>query len=451
MPKWIHDRAMSLKKDMEKTYGPEKAEQVAFAVATQQAHKLGKSPKTFKSKVTGKKERFGTPEGKAVAKAKFDKPKSEYKKTAADSVKEMAEILKEARRIGVSDFLGGIDPTGGATFQYGMEDVEDPTQKAHGARALGTAGGLVGGAVVVPASISGLIEGGKGLVQTSGGLGKRLAGAGRGLVSGAMKPFKQVAGGIKARGVMDKVRREGTEALTEADLATFKNFGEMLPGAGLMKNLQGIDVDKAVAKGTEALVDRMPSLLREGVRSDISGAVSKAPSELEQFRAVMGKMTPEQLTAIDKHIGSQLTGGLTTLGTSGLIGGGSAALQYGKGQAAAQRYKDQGLMPQSKTASQAMDTILATNESTKKSENQLNPQKSPLPNLVNSAELTDKAVKGDDTWGDIKKLFSHSGEKPTFQREEKVSNPDSEKPSTPTIKVAGTEKFLVDALARMVY
>lgn len=82
MPKWIHDRAMSMKKDMEKTYGPEKAEQVAFAVATQQAHRLGKSPKTFKSKVTGKKERFGTPEGRRTAKNKFDKPKSEYKKTA---------------------------------------------------------------------------------------------------------------------------------------------------------------------------------------------------------------------------------------------------------------------------------------------------------------------------------------------------------------------------------
>jgi hypothetical protein len=83
MPAWIHDRAMSLKKDMEKTYGPEKAKQVAFAVATQQAHRLGKSPKTYKSKVTGEKERFGTTVGRVVAKQKFDKPKKEYQKTAA--------------------------------------------------------------------------------------------------------------------------------------------------------------------------------------------------------------------------------------------------------------------------------------------------------------------------------------------------------------------------------
>lgn len=77
MPKWIHDRAKHIQGK-----NPDMDEGMSFAIATQQAHKLGKSPKTFKSKVTGKKERFGTPEGRRTAKAKFDKPKSEYKKTA---------------------------------------------------------------------------------------------------------------------------------------------------------------------------------------------------------------------------------------------------------------------------------------------------------------------------------------------------------------------------------
>jgi hypothetical protein len=86
---------MSLKKDMEKTYGPEKAEQVAFAVSTQQAHRLGKSPKTFKSKVTGKKERFGTPEARTEAKAKFDKPKKEYQKTASFNLESFSDELLE--------------------------------------------------------------------------------------------------------------------------------------------------------------------------------------------------------------------------------------------------------------------------------------------------------------------------------------------------------------------
>lgn len=71
MPAWIHDRAMELKRKMKDTYGPEKAEQVAFAVATQQSHKLGKSPKSY-----------GTAQGRREAKAKFDKPIKEYTKTA---------------------------------------------------------------------------------------------------------------------------------------------------------------------------------------------------------------------------------------------------------------------------------------------------------------------------------------------------------------------------------
>jgi hypothetical protein len=108
MPEWIHNRAKSLEKDMQKTYGPEKAKQVAFAVATQQSHRLGKSPKKFKSKETGRMERFGTSEGRAVARAKFSRPKKEYQKTAAldpmmtGFFEESQLIVKEA---GIKDKL----------------------------------------------------------------------------------------------------------------------------------------------------------------------------------------------------------------------------------------------------------------------------------------------------------------------------------------------------------
>ena len=43
----------------------------SFAIATQQAHAAGKTPKSF-----------GTPMGKHIAKKKYDEPKSAYKKTA---------------------------------------------------------------------------------------------------------------------------------------------------------------------------------------------------------------------------------------------------------------------------------------------------------------------------------------------------------------------------------
>ena len=66
MPKWIHDRA-----DHIRAKNPDMPKGMEFALATQQAHKLGKTPKGY-----------GTAEGKSEARAKFQKPKKEYKKTA---------------------------------------------------------------------------------------------------------------------------------------------------------------------------------------------------------------------------------------------------------------------------------------------------------------------------------------------------------------------------------
>lgn len=65
MPRWIHDRAEHLLAE-----NPSMPKSMAFAVATQQSHALGKSPKSF-----------GTAEGRETAKEKFDTPKDD-KKTA---------------------------------------------------------------------------------------------------------------------------------------------------------------------------------------------------------------------------------------------------------------------------------------------------------------------------------------------------------------------------------
>lgn len=65
MPQWIHDRARHIQ-----AKNPGMKESTSFAIATQQAHAVGKSP-----------EGYGTPEGKREAKAKYDTPKDD-KKTA---------------------------------------------------------------------------------------------------------------------------------------------------------------------------------------------------------------------------------------------------------------------------------------------------------------------------------------------------------------------------------
>lgn len=75
--KWIHDRAHRIMSE-----SPETPKGMAYAIATQQGHKVGKSPKGFR-----------TPEGVATAKAKFSLPKKEYRKTAG-AEEAMAKRLK---------------------------------------------------------------------------------------------------------------------------------------------------------------------------------------------------------------------------------------------------------------------------------------------------------------------------------------------------------------------
>lgn len=102
--KWIHDRAHRVlnKGDLQDRYG-DKAKNVAYAIATQQAHKMGRTPK--------KKGGYGTKMGRRIAKAKYDQPRREYKKTAEDMTKvnRIFEILKQASQAGQDlrkDFMG---------------------------------------------------------------------------------------------------------------------------------------------------------------------------------------------------------------------------------------------------------------------------------------------------------------------------------------------------------
>jgi hypothetical protein len=77
MPKWIHDRADHLRRK-----NPEMPKSQSFAIATQQAHAAGKSPK-----------KYGTPEGKREAKQKYDKPKGAYESVADPKTKTAAAML----------------------------------------------------------------------------------------------------------------------------------------------------------------------------------------------------------------------------------------------------------------------------------------------------------------------------------------------------------------------
>ena len=76
MPKWLHDRAEHLL-----AKNPEMSKSQAFAIATQQSHALGKTPKGY-----------GTSEARSVAKKKFNTPKDDVK-TANPGIKKEAQVL----------------------------------------------------------------------------------------------------------------------------------------------------------------------------------------------------------------------------------------------------------------------------------------------------------------------------------------------------------------------
>lgn len=82
MPEWIHERAKHIL-----AKNPSMPESEAWAVATQQSHSLGKSPKSY-----------GTKGGRETAKAKYDTPKDDKKAANPGNLEsaKMAAFLKAA-------------------------------------------------------------------------------------------------------------------------------------------------------------------------------------------------------------------------------------------------------------------------------------------------------------------------------------------------------------------
>ena len=90
MPQWIHDRAKHIREK-----NPDMPESQSWAIATQQSHATGKTPKGY-----------GTAEGKKEAKKKYDEPKKEYTQTADPGHKSKTSSL--ALWMGFSDELQKI-------------------------------------------------------------------------------------------------------------------------------------------------------------------------------------------------------------------------------------------------------------------------------------------------------------------------------------------------------
>lgn len=142
--KWIHDRAHGIMED------GKTPKDVAYAVATHQAHKMGKSPKGFR-----------TAAGVREAKKKYDSPQSAYQKTAQDAAKKgskqpqrreqvmpqttkIAAFLDELEKIGVDAAMAmeGMGIPGAMYAGYKKSGL-----KGLGSTGLGAIGGLGLGAL----------------------------------------------------------------------------------------------------------------------------------------------------------------------------------------------------------------------------------------------------------------------------------------------------------------
>lgn len=136
MPKWIHERAKHLL-----ARNPEMKKSTAFAVATQQSHALGKSPKGY-----------GTPKGKRIAKAKYETPSDDVKKPnpgklespkLASSEPSPTLIEKDG---GIGSFLGGFLPSAARA----APSATSGALKAQGVLSQMQKGRSFGGAAVDP-------------------------------------------------------------------------------------------------------------------------------------------------------------------------------------------------------------------------------------------------------------------------------------------------------------
>jgi hypothetical protein len=307
----------------------------------------------------------------------------------ASFLDELEKIGKEDSRSLFKDFLAGVDPTGGKTFQYSISDAPKSKSEQNLRRAVGTVGGVIGGATLIPAVISGLIEGAKGFSQ--GGL----RGAAAGTFRGAYKPFAALIGAARSTKIIDKLQEGAT--LTQKEVGTLNNLTkEVAPAAEIytraltgdqnalrmvadkvrdrtlaahgyfekefvtgLKSVPSKSV-KAVADKLrkdypnvpDSVINRMESTLdqiagHKSITSKLEDVANKAietsrekiiksfesPENLEKVRVGLLDMARKEgiLSGVSKMTAGRATQAATGLALSGVIGGGSAFLQYGKG------------------------------------------------------------------------------------------------------------------------
>jgi hypothetical protein len=195
-----------------------------------------------------------------------------------------------SRRSILKDFLGGVDPTGTQTFQYGLDDGR-AAQSSGFRRGVGVAGGVLGGGFVVPAAVGAIVEGGKGFLG-GGSFKQRMAQGAAGMLRGAKDPFEMVYRGYHAR----------------------KGLKGALQGKAMTRRQQH-NLDKIISRDGSVQALQSSRGIPPGMAVGYTRNIHRNPAASRSLYGIVN----------DKY-----TANLSGIGVSSLVGSGSAYLQYGR-------------------------------------------------------------------------------------------------------------------------
>jgi hypothetical protein len=278
------------------------------------------------------------------------------------------ELVKESEvSTTLEDIIGGVDPFGFATSNYGVAAEKEKLSEAEHTQKqlLAGLGGLIGGATVVPSAIFGLISGIKGLATTPGGIKEKLLGGATGFISGAKKPIMGPIKALQARKALGEAVESGK--LTPEHVKSIRALEELVPiseVSAIAPKVEGVIApgQKAILGEIADITEKLPGM---GLFSRIKATsrLNKLQKELnltpeqqaqlkevkqlpELIEKVTGgesvSLTPglkKQLEVAYQQSGSPIAEALSAMGLGGTVGGLGAYIQYGKGRKTRQEFE----------------------------------------------------------------------------------------------------------------
>jgi hypothetical protein len=222
-------------------------------------------------------------------------------------------FLDELTKIGYAkEFAAGVDPFGIWSGRYGQEaQREGISEGKHKARQLvGTAGGVLGGGLLVPSAISGIMG-------AVGGAKGGLGGAARGFVKGFKKPVGSLVQAGRARGLLRRAAKSGSAVASKAEGKALRGLAEQVPVGDLAAAARG--QGKGVAGLAAKAKETIPELLQAG-----QGGL---------------RISAEHAAPVQAALKAPIRKAVTGVGLGGAVGGLGAYAQYGKGRQAEKEFQ----------------------------------------------------------------------------------------------------------------